>query len=165
LGVSRYSVSRWLKRFRHGGWRALRARRSCGRPARLTKRQWQQLGYLLDRGAKAAGFLSERWTLKRIAALIQREFGVQYHPRSLAQPLKAHGFTVQLPLPRARERDELVIARWPHEEWVELKKKRAGNIARLPSWTRQGTASSPARQAPGRAAPSARSSNASPSGA
>ena len=163
LGVSRQSVSRWLKRFRHGGRRALRARKSQARPTRLTKRQWQKLGYLLDRGAKAAGFGNERWTLKRIAALIEREFGVRYHPYYLERPLKAHGFTRQLPLPRARERDELVISRWPHEQWVELKKKRAGSIVRLPSWTRRGTVSSPARRAPGRAVPSARSSNVSPS--
>lgn len=163
MGVSRSSVSRWLKRFRHGGRRALRARAHTGRAARLTRRQWQRLGWMLDRGARAAGFVNERWTLKRIATLIEREFGVRYHPRHLARPLKAHGFTVQLPLPRARERDELLIARWPHEEWVELKKKRAGSIARLSSWTRRGTASSRARATPGRAAPSARSSSASPS--
>jgi putative transposase len=54
----------------------------------------------------AAGFATERWTLKRIATLIEREVGVHYHPRYLERPLKAHGFSVQRPATRAKERDE-----------------------------------------------------------
>jgi putative transposase len=76
----------------------------------------------------AAGFATERWTLERIAALIEREFGVHYHPRYLERPLKAHGFSVQRPATRAKERDELVIAVWPKRDWVALKKRRAGSI-------------------------------------
>ena len=37
----------------------------------------------------AAGFDTEQWTLRRIAALIWREFGVRYHPRYLERPLHA----------------------------------------------------------------------------
>ncbi|MFD0465223.1 winged helix-turn-helix domain-containing protein [Microvirga aerilata] len=70
----------------------------------------------------AAGFATERWTLERIAALIEREFGVHYHPRYLERPLKAHGFSVQRPATRAKERDELVIAVSPKRDWVALKK-------------------------------------------
>ena len=70
------------------------ARVRTGRPPRLDARDWGRLGRLLDRGAVAAGFATERWTLKRIAALIAREFGVHYHPHYLERPLKAHGFSV-----------------------------------------------------------------------
>ena len=66
------------------------------------------------------------WTLKRIAAVIEREFGVHYHPGYLERPLKAHGFSVQRPATRARERDELVIAVWPKRDWVAQKKGAAG---------------------------------------
>ncbi len=69
----------------------------------------------------AAGFASERWTLKRIAALIEREVRVHYHPGYLERALKAHGFSVRRPATRARERDELVIAVWPKREWMALK--------------------------------------------
>src|SRR5215207_2654459 len=61
-------------------------------------------------------------TLERIAALIEREFGVRHHPRYLERPLKAHGFSVQRPAARARERDEPAIAAWPRREWVAIKK-------------------------------------------
>jgi transposase len=67
-------------------------------------------------------FETERWTLRRIAALIRREFGVRYHPRYLERPLKAHGFTAQRPATRAKERDERAIAAWRRREWVAIKK-------------------------------------------
>jgi putative transposase len=123
LGVSRASVCRWAAAIRERGQRGLRARPRAGRPPRLDARAWARLGRLLVRGAAAAGFGTERWTLKRIAALIRRDFGVHYHPRYLERPLKAHGFTVQRPATRAKERDETAIAAWPRREWVALKKE------------------------------------------
>jgi transposase len=87
---------------------------------------WAPLGRLRDRGAMAAGFATERWTLTRIAALLEREFGVDYYPRYLERPLKAHGFNLQRPATQARERDELAITVWPQREWLALKKGAAG---------------------------------------
>jgi putative transposase len=152
LGVSRVSVWRWWQAFRAEGRRGLRARPRPGRPARLAARQWGRLTGLLEQGADAAGVETERWTLTRIAAVVAREFGVRYHPRYLERPLKAHGFTVHRPAARARERDELVIARWPTREWVALKKRRGAPGARWSSWTRRGTASARGRARRGRAA-------------
>jgi putative transposase len=100
----------------------------------------------------AAGFASERWTLGRIAAVIEREFGVRYHPRYLERPLKAHGFSVQRPATRAKERDELVIAVWPKRDWVALKKRPAGSIGPSSSGTRRATASGFGRARPGHGA-------------
>jgi len=152
LGVSRVSVWRWWRTSRTRGRRGLRARPRPGRPARPGARQWRRLTGLLEQGAAAAGFETERWTLGRIAAVVAREFGVRYHPRYLERPLKAHGFTVHRPATRARERDELVIARWPTREWVALKKRRGAPGARWSSWTRRGTASARGRARRGRAA-------------
>jgi transposase len=149
LGVSRASVCRWAATLAQEGPRGLEARPIPGQLPRLDERAWIRLGRLLDRGAVAAGFATERWTLERIAALIEREFGVQYHPRYLERPLKAHGFSVQRPATRAKERDELVIAVWPKREWVALKKKRSGNTARSCSWMRRATASGRGRPRPG----------------
>jgi transposase len=126
LGVSRASVCRWAATRAQEGPRGLEARPIPGRLPRLDEKAWARLGRLLDRGAVAAGFVTERWTLQRIAALIEREFGVHYHPRYLERPLKAHGFSVQRPATQAKERDELVIAVWPKREWVALKKGAAG---------------------------------------
>jgi transposase len=152
LGVSRASVSRWAATLHQQGRRGLRVRPKSGRPPRLDACAWARLDRLLARGAAAAGFETERWTLRRIAALIEREFGVRYHPRYLERPLKAHGFTVQRPASRAKERDELVIAIWPKRDWVALKKRRGGSSARSSSWMRPATASGRGRARPGRGA-------------
>ena len=149
LGVSRASVSRWATTLAQEGRRGLEARPSSGRPPRLDEKAWARLGRLLERGAVAAGFATERWTLKRIAALIGREFGVHYHPRYLERPLKAHGFSVQRPATRARERDELVIAVWPKREWVALKKRPVRSTGRFSSGMRPATVSGPGRAQPG----------------
>ena len=77
----------------------------------------------------AAGFDTEQWTLRRIAALIWREFGVRYHPRYLERPLHAGGFTVQCPATQARERDERAIAAWPKRTWRTIKKAGASRRA------------------------------------
>ena len=149
LGVSRASVCRWAATLAQEGPRGLEARLIPGRLPRLDEKAWARLGWFLDRGAVAAGFATERWTLHRIAALIEREFGVHYHPRYLERPLKAHGFSVQRPATRAKERDELVIAVWPKREWVALKKRRSGSTARFSSGMRPATASAPGRTRPG----------------
>jgi transposase len=122
LGVSRASVCRWAAIVRRQSRHGLRARPKAGRPPRLDARAWARLGRLLARGAVAAGFETERWTLRRIAALIRREFGVRYHPRYLERPLRAHGYTAQRPATRAKERDESAIAAWRRREWVAIKK-------------------------------------------
>lgn len=159
LGVSRASVSRWAATLAQQGRPGLAARARTGRAPRLDEKAWARLGRLLDRGAMAAGFATERWSLQRIAALIEREFGVPYHPRYLERPLKAHGFSVQRPATRARERDELVIAVWPKRDWVVLKRRPSGKAARSFFGTRRATASGPDRAPPGRGAGSPRSSS------
>ena len=152
VGVSRASVCRWAATLAQEGPRGLAARPNLGPPPWLDERAWARLGRLLDQGALAAGFATERWTLKRIAALIAREFGVHYHPRYLERPLKAHGFSVQRPATRAKERDELVIAVWPKRDWVALKKRRAESIGPWSSGTRPATASGFGRARLGRGA-------------
>ena len=123
VGVSRASVCRWVATLAREGRGGLRARPRTGSPGRLGAAAWTRLGRLLDRGATAAGFDTEQWTLRRIAELIWREFGVRYHPRCLERPLRAYGFTVQHPASRAKERDERAVAAWPKRTWRAIKKE------------------------------------------
>jgi hypothetical protein len=71
-------------------------RRSApGRASSLTATQWRHLFQILGRGAQAAGFETGRWTQRLIAAVIQQEFGVQYHFRSLSRGLRAWDWSPQ----------------------------------------------------------------------
>ena len=77
LGVSRASVCRWAATLVQEGLHGLAARPILGQPPRLDVRKpGLALGGCCDRGAIAAGFATERWTLNRIAAVIEREFGI-----------------------------------------------------------------------------------------
>lgn len=125
LGVSRATVSDWAQRLKAGGLRGLRQRKASGRPARLTRAEKQTLRRVLRRGALAAGFPNDRWTLSRIGQVIQRDFGVRYHMNYLNRLLAGLGFSLQQPLPRAAERDEDLIRAWLAQDWPRIKKSAA----------------------------------------
>ncbi len=74
------SVSQWRAAWQQGGDAALAPKPVPGPPPKLTDEQCARLVPLLLQGARAYGFPNELWTLKRIAAVIQVEFGVRYHP-------------------------------------------------------------------------------------
>ena len=94
--------------------------------------------------AGLAGFDTERWTLRRVAAVVRRECGVRYHPRSLGRVLRRHGWTRHHPATQARERDEALIAAWLARDWPRVKRGLAASGPRLPSWTRRVTRFGPA---------------------
>lgn len=123
LDVSRTAVSRWAKQMHHGGLGALRPRRASGRPCKLTRAQERELKRVLRRGALAAGFRTDRWTLCRIQIVIRRTFQVHYHPNYLNRLLSRLGFSWQQPLPRARERNAAAIRAWRLHAWPRIKKK------------------------------------------
>ena len=115
------SVHRWAGAWKEGGNSGLASRPTPGRPRKLTERERERLPRILLQGAKACGFPNELWTLKRIAAVIRREFGVQYHPSHLWRVLQACGWSCQVPDRRAIQRDEEAIARWKRHTWPAIK--------------------------------------------
>jgi transposase len=117
------SVSRWKKELEKGGEEALAAKKHPGRPPRLTERQKKELEQILLKGAEAAGYATDLWTLARVAEIIEREFGVKYHPGHVWYILRDMGWTCQKPERRARERDEAAIAQWRKEKWPRIKKE------------------------------------------
>ena len=60
---------------------------------------------------------------------LREEFGVVYHQGHVARILKTFGWTPQLPIVRAIQRDEVAIARWANADWPTLK-ARAENEGR-----------------------------------
>jgi transposase len=143
VGVSRAAVSQWAKLLKRHRNRlpALKAKAVTGRPPRLQHKQWQRLLKLLGKGALACGFDTDRWTLPRIRDLIRRQFGVEYHPRSLGRKLRALGWSQQVPAAQARERDEALVEAWLKRDWPRIKKRLAVSAQRSSSSTRRASAS------------------------
>jgi len=125
VGASPSSVSRWKQALEEGGTAALKAKPHPGRPPRLRPEQKEQLEQVLLEGPLAAGFSTDLWTLARVAKVIERRFGVKYHPGHVWYILRDMGWSCQKPERRARERDEDAIARWRWEDWPRIKKKPA----------------------------------------
>jgi len=123
LGVTPGAVSQWKKRYQRDGRGALRAKPHPGPKPKLTARQRKQLGGWLLKGARAHGYRTELWTLRRMTELIRDRFGVQYDPSGVWHVLRNMGWSCQKPERRARERDEAAIARWREQDWPRIKKR------------------------------------------
>jgi transposase len=110
LGCGRSSVYTWLKLDRQRP-QALAAKTHPGRTPRLNQEQLAELEGLLLKGAKAHGWKTQLWTADRVAALIERRFGVRFHPEHVRKVVKRKlGWSSQKPQKKAKERDDEAIA-------------------------------------------------------
>lgn len=122
LRVSKQSVSQWWIAWHKGDTRALNGATLAGRRPRLKKEQLALVERELLRGAAAHGYETDLWSLPRVAALINKVTGVNYHPAHVWKILHKLGWSLQRPTLRARERDEDKVLEWKKETWEEVKK-------------------------------------------
>lgn len=122
LGITEGSVSQWLTRVRERGARSLQAQAHSGHP-KLTREQKRLIPDFLWHGAESYGFHGDVWNCVRIAKVIERELGVHYHRHHVCRMLKQLGWTPQIPITRAIQRNEREIAHWRKEVWPELQRR------------------------------------------
>lgn len=123
LGVTKGAVSQWLAIVHDGGPAALHSQSRAGRPSKLTPAQRRLIPDFLWHGAEAFGFRGEFWTCGRIARILEQELGVLYSRSQMSRLLKAMGWTPQVPVTRAFQRDENAIELWRTEAWTQLKRR------------------------------------------
>jgi transposase len=123
LGVSHQVVSDWRKAWLQGGRTALRSAGRVGRPAKLSTAQLAKVEKALAKGAEAHGYVTDVWTLPRVAEVIERLTGVTYHPGYVWYILRKHlRWSWQRPARKAVERDDAAIEQWLTQRWPRLKK-------------------------------------------
>lgn len=122
LGVSEAAVSQWLAHARRDGCESLLAH-PHGRLPKLTPEQQRLLPDFLWHGAEAYGFRGDVWTCARIAKVLRWEFGVSFHKDHVSRMLKALGWTPQIPITRAIQRNEEEIERWRMKVWPKLRRR------------------------------------------
>lgn len=130
LGVASNTVYMWGKLARLGGKKALKTKPGRGRPPKLAREHWKTLKRMVLSGPRACGFDRGLWTLPMIKELIERELGVEYHEDHLSKFMRRLGLSVQMPMVRARERDEKAIKRFVEVEFPAIEKKHGGAGAR-----------------------------------
>jgi transposase len=120
LGVHRTSLYRWRQQDR-GTVRGRAAQPHPGRAPRLDEGQLVELESLLFDGPQEHGWPNQLWTAGRVTLLIQRHFGITFHPEHVRKILKHKlGWTSQKPQRRARERNDLEIERWKGDEFPRI---------------------------------------------
>ena len=133
LSASVSSVFRWWQSYKKRGLKGLKSIPTPGRPAKLSESQERKLVKLLLRGPLGAGYTTDLWTLGRIAKLIEKHLGVQYHPCHVWKLLRSLGWSCQKPERRALQRDEEAIERWKRNKWPRIKKSpRTWSPSRFP---------------------------------
>jgi len=137
LRVTECSVRRWRRAWQAGGAGALKSKGPVSRE-RLSPQQWARLELELKKGPLAHGFAGDqRWTLGRVKTLIGRLFHVGYTVEGVWKLLRRHGWSCQVPVRRATERDEEAVAAWKDQAWPEIKAPRAAWAPGSASRTRQ----------------------------
>jgi transposase len=122
LRVSTKSVYQWRRAWRAGGQEGLASRGPGGSLCRLDEEQLAELRAALEAGPAAHGWAEDqRWTLSRATALAARLFGVSYTLRGMSFLLHRLGYSPQVPVHRAVERDEAAIAEWRAVTWAKAR--------------------------------------------
>jgi len=121
LGVSWPAANNWYRAWQREGEAGLKAAGRAGRKPKLTPAQLSQVKQELLRGPLAHGYATVLWTLPRIAGLIAKLTGVQYHPNHVWRILRAMGWSLQRPEHRAKERDDEAITHWQKRRWPARK--------------------------------------------
>jgi len=121
LRVTPKSVRAWRRAWLDGGVAALASKGPGGAVCRLDAGRFETLKAHLDQGPALHGWCEDqRWTLARVSTLIFELFRVRYSLRGVSLLLYRIGYSPQVPVHRAVDRDEQAVAAWRAERWPEV---------------------------------------------
>jgi transposase len=119
LGVHETSVHRWRRLARSQA--GLNAKPHPGPTPRLNDTQLASLEQLLLQGAQRHGWPNQLWTADRVTTVIQRHFGLKFHPEHVRKILKQRlDWTSQKPQLRAKEQNDKEVERWRDDEFRRI---------------------------------------------
>ena len=123
-GVHKRTIQKWLHAHRKDKKHGLDLIPHAVPECHLTPKQLKELEKYLLKGSFELGFEDGLWTGPRISVLIEKKFGLRYHPESIPRLLhRKLGWSVQRPQTRAIERDEKVVQIWKKTQWPRIQKK------------------------------------------
>lgn len=124
--VAEKTVCKWMKRYREGGVKRLKARKR-GRPSGGGKLlPWQAVRIvkiIIKRYPEQVRLPYYLWIREAVVMLIKKKFGIHLSIWTIGRYLKQWGFTPQKPVRRAFEQNPKKIKRWLKEEYPTIRKK------------------------------------------
>lgn len=121
FGIHRGSVSRWITNYKQSGRKALKSRKSDGRPCKLNQEDMHQILLTLRENPLNCGFETPLWDCKRVRQIVQEKCNKNIHQTNIMRWLKRLNFTYQKPARRALEQDKKAVKKWLSEEWPKIK--------------------------------------------
>lgn len=125
FGITRQAVGKWVKAYREGGEKRLKARRK-GRPKGGALLPWQAAQIakaVVDRHPDQLKLPFYLWTRTAVAQLIERRFGIRLSIWTVGRYLARWGFTPQKPVRRALEKNPKEVHRWLKQEYPDVRKQ------------------------------------------
>lgn len=125
FGITRQSVGVWMKQYKKGGAKGLKAKRK-GRPKGGSLEPWQSaqiVRSISDRCPEQLKLPFSLWTRAAVSLLIERRFGIRLSIWTVGRYLASWGFTPQKPVRRAFEQNPKEVQRWLSEEYPAVRKK------------------------------------------
>lgn len=122
LEVCRRSVRNWVDRYEEKGLEGLRTGERTGRPPKADEHYREALAELVRTPPREMGYPFNRWTLRRMAAHMERETGVSISPGHLRVILDEMGFVYKRPRHDLSEKRDEELYREKKGQLEELKK-------------------------------------------
>ena len=131
-GLSYPAVRATVDRFESGGWSAIRPAcrgRARGEGRTLTSVQEAVIQrIIIDKRPEQLKMDFFLWSRAAVGHLIEQEYGIKLHVRSIGKYLARWGFTPQQPIKRAYEQSPEAVQAWLEGEYpaIEQRAKREG---------------------------------------
>jgi len=125
FGITRHAVGKWVKAYRQGGDKALKAKRK-GRPKGGSLHPWQAAQIakaVIDRHPEQLKLPFYLWTREAVAQLIEKRFGIRLSIWTVGRYLARWGFTPQKPVRRAFEKNPEAVRLWLEEDYPDIQRK------------------------------------------
>lgn len=135
VGLSYWSVCNVVALFEEGGAKALLPRqrgRKAGEQRSLSAEQEAHIQRLIcERRPEQLKMDFALWSRPAVQQLIEREWGIKLHVRSVGKYLTRWGFTPQKPIRRAYEQSPQAVKAWLDEDYPAIAKRAKAENAEI----------------------------------
>jgi transposase len=131
FGTDRKTIYRWLQRYRLEGDEGLHRRPGSGRPRILETLTESELRRIILRPASEFGYETDLWTVTRVQAIIEEQYGVGASSNTVWRRLREAGLTYQKPERQYYELDEQARQVWARTEIPRIRRAVLENKAIL----------------------------------